>query len=334
MNARTPVATWEPEGWAAPVAGMTWGWPGVRGQWHGEEALNSLREMAALGVTWVTIAYAINQPTAQSLTFDREGAVSEEEIRWAVTNAHALGLKVCLKPTVNCADGTWRAYISFLTPDVPGEPTWTQWFEGYGEIINRGAELAAELDAEMFCVGCEMVMAEAEAELWRELIVQVRTRYNGLVTYNCDKYQEDRLSWWDAVDVISSSGYYPEGTWEQHLDRIEPVVRREGKPFVFMEGGCPSRASSPARPNDWALPGEPSEAAQAGYLEEALTAVASRSWTGGMMLWDWPARLYSADEAASNDDYCMYAKAGAGVVERHYRGWTGSEGASLPRITP
>ena len=66
----------------------------------------------------------------------------------------------------------------------------------------------------------------ASTTQWRELVRQVREVYPGLVTYNCDKYQEDRLTWWDAVDVISSSGYYPTGTWERHLDRIERVVAR------------------------------------------------------------------------------------------------------------
>lgn len=48
--------------------------------------------------------------------------------------------------------------------------------------------------------------------------------YHGLVSYNPDKYQEDHVSWWDCVDVISSSGYYPIDQWEQELDRIEKTV--------------------------------------------------------------------------------------------------------------
>jgi hypothetical protein len=36
------------------------------------------------------------------------------------------------------------------------------------------------------------------------------------------------------------------------------------------------------------------------------------------MLWDWPAKLYDASEAAANDDYCMYGKQAANVVRDHY----------------
>lgn len=36
--------------------------------------------------------------------------------------AQSLGLKVALKPTVNCDNGVWRARISFFDHDVPCEP--------------------------------------------------------------------------------------------------------------------------------------------------------------------------------------------------------------------
>lgn len=303
------------------IAGITWGWTGVRGEWGGPEAEASLRALAATGATWVTLAYAMTQPDAHTPRIDPDSSVSEAEIRWAVERSRELGLKVCLKPTVNCVDGTWRAYIDFLHPDVPGEPTWGEWFDSYRAILIPAARLAAELGVELFCVGCEMVSSDIHEDEWRETIAAVREVYPGLVTYNCDKYQEDRLIWWDAVDVISSSGYYPSGTWPEHLARIEAVVAREGKPFLFLEGGCPSREGSPARPNDWSLPGEPSERAQAEYLIEALAAIESAPWCRGLMLWDWPARLYPAQDAATNADYCPYAKAGEQVLSRFYRAW-------------
>ena len=181
------------------------------------------------------------------------------------------------------------------------------------------ATLAEELRADLFCIACEMVRADARETNWRELIAAVRAVYSGPITSSADKYQEDRLTWWDAVDVISTSGYYPSGQWEAQLDRIEQVVAAHGKPFLFLESGCPSREGSPARPNDWALEGAPREAAQAGYLDEVMTACALRPWVGGFMLWDWSATLYPVEAAATDTGYCMYAKAGVGVVRSHYR---------------
>jgi hypothetical protein len=119
--------------------------------------------------------------------------------------------------------------------------------------------------------------------------------------------------------VISASGYYPLGEWPAQLDRIEAVALEHGKPFVFIEAGCPSRDTSPARPNDWTLAGEPSGEAQALYLREMFEQCATRPWVGGFALWDWPVELYAAADAATNTDYCMYAKPGEAVVRQAYR---------------
>ena len=303
------------------VAGMTWGWTGMRGTWATPAASDSLRAMADHGVNWTAIAYSALQETAQSteVRFREVPTVTDDEVVWAVREAKALGLKVCLKPVVNVADGTWRAHIGFFDQDVPGEPTWSEWFASYREFMLHAARIAEAEGCEMLCIGCEMVRADAREDEWRALIAAVRAVYSGVVTYNCDKYQEDRLSWWDAVDVVTSSGYYPIDRWDAELDRIEQAVAATGKPFFFMEAGCPSREGSPDRPNDWSLPGAPSGAAQLRYYEAMFAACDGRPWVRGFMLWDWPPRLYAADEAAANDDYCPYGKPAGEFLREVYR---------------
>ena len=54
------------------------------------------------------------------------------------------GIRVGLKPTVNCKDGTWRAYISFFEHDVPCEPKWENWFASYVEFQTHYARIAEE----------------------------------------------------------------------------------------------------------------------------------------------------------------------------------------------
>lgn len=299
-----------------PFHAVTWGWTGVPGTWTTPAAHESMEAMLEVNPNWVVLAYAALQDTAQSVSVNWREALGDDEIRAAVAHARGLGLRVCLKPTVNVADGTWRAHIGFFDQDVPGEPTWDEWFDSYDEYILHHAALAEELGADLFSIGCEMVRADARADRWRSLAARVREVYSGPITYNCDKYQEERVTWWDAVDVISSSGYYPMGTWDEHLARIAPVA--EGRQFVFLEAGCPSRDTSPAKPNDWALPGSPDEVAQATYLDEMLGAIAATPWVIGVALWDWPPTLYSRESAPRNDDYCMYGKRGADVVARHF----------------
>lgn len=302
------------------VAGMTWGWVGVRGTWDDEPARASMRTMVeTLGVNWVAIAFAALQDTAQSteIHWQDQPTVTDAEIEAAVAHAKSLGLKVCLKPVVNCADGTWRAHINFFDVDVPPEPKWSQWWDSYRAYILHHAALAQRTGCEMLCIGCEMVQADRRADDWRALVAAVREVYDGVVTYNCDKYQEDHVTWWDAVDVISSSGYYPVGHWDEQLDRIEAVVRRHGKPFLFMEAGCPSREGSEHIPNDWQLEGGASMSAQSAWYAEAFATTAARDWVGGFTLWDWPAHLPD-DDPDTDRGYGVLGKPAQELVREHY----------------
>ena len=102
--------------------------------------------------------------------------------------------------------------------------------------------------------------------------------YHGLVSYNTDKYQEDHVSWWDCVDVISSSGYYPIDQWEQELDCIEKTVLKYKKPFFFFFAGCMSRKGSGMIPNNWELQGELRLEEQCEWHRAMFEACKKRPW--------------------------------------------------------
>nr|WP_234340271.1 1,4-beta-xylanase [Gorillibacterium timonense] len=283
--------------------------------------MRSMEIMAdKLEVNWVTVAFAALQDHPQSTRIDYESAptVTDEEIRLAIKKAKQLGLKVCLKPVVNVRNGTWRAHIHFFEMDVPCEPKWSDWFHSYSRYILHHARLAEETGCDLFCIGCEMVSTDHREQEWRQLIAEVRKVYSGPITYNCDKYQENHVKWWDAVDYISSSGYYPVDAWEENLDRIEPVVRSFGKPFFFMEAGCMSQEGSDYLPNDWAMDGAPSEEAQDAFYRAMFTSCEKRPWVEGFMLWDWPVKLPSLEVAPRTGGYSVYGKKAEATIRSYY----------------
>ena len=240
---------------------------------------------------------------------DHPDVMDEEDVRAVCRCARELGLKVILKAMVNCRDGYWRAYIRFFDAPVPTEPGWQDWFASWTAHVCRVAEMAEENRAELFCVGCEMVGTDHRQAEWRRLIGEVRRRYHGPITYNCDKFQEDRVGWWDAVDVISSSGYYPIGELEQNFERIRSVSEACGKPFMFMECGCPSRGGSEHRPNDWRYGHGLDLEAQRAWYEAFTGAIKAFPFVRGTGWWDWPAtRLYPEYAGADNDGYCTWGK--------------------------
>jgi hypothetical protein len=305
------------------IRAMTWGWVGSPGQWATDTAAESMHLMVErLGTNWVCLAFAGWQDTAFSTEVKFSApdvpTVSDDEVRWAIREAKKLGQQVILKPILNCLDGTWRAHINFFDVDVPCEPKWSDWFASYTTFIVHYARIAQEEGADMFCVGCEMVQSDRRAEQWREVVRRVREVYSGPVSYNCDKYQESNVTWWDAVDVISSSGYYPIDDWDNQLDRIEAVVQREGKPFFFMEAGAMSTEGSQHVPNDWNLPGGISQEAQRDWYTAMFTACDKRDWVGGWALWDWKANLYPVEEAVNDPEYALYGKLAEAVVRERY----------------
>ena len=107
---------------------------------------------------------------------------------------HVKGLSVALKPTANCKNDTWRAHMNFFDKDVPCEPKWCNWFASYTEFQMHYAGIAKQTGCEMFIAGCEMVMSEHRENEWRQLIADIRTVYDGPVSYNTDKYQEDNVT--------------------------------------------------------------------------------------------------------------------------------------------
>ena len=254
----------------------------------------------------------------ERIDFSGEGTPSDDELVRLIQFAQSLGLKVILKPTVNCANGEWRAWINFFDEDVPCEPKWRNWFASHEAFQMHYAGLADKSGCVMFIAGCEMVLAQRRETEWRHLVQRLRTVYRGPISYNTDKYQEHNVSWWDCVDVISSSGYYPLGHWPQELERIQAVVKRYKKPFFFAEAGCMSTEGSPRVPNDWGLAGGLDLDTQRKWYIDMVSHLRNNEWVEGVGLWSWPLHLKEKESAVSDKGYSLYAKPAEEVVKQYF----------------
>lgn len=304
------------------IKGITFAPFACQGTFEKEKTYQSLKVMKErTGADFIILVPNGLQDTPQSETIDYTGkaTVGDEELEKIIAYAKSLGLRVALKPTVNCKNGTWRAHICFFDEDVVCEPKWSNWFAAYTEFQLHYARIAQKCGCEIFIAGCEMVQAEKRETEWRKLIADIRKEYTGLVSYNTDKYQEDRVKWWDCVDVISSSGYYPIDQWEQELDRIEKVVKKFHKPFFFAEAGCMSVTGSNRIPNNWCIKGEADLEGQAAWYQAMFEACSKRDWVGGVCIWDWPAWLYQEENAEKQMDYAVYAKPAEHIIKKYYR---------------
>ncbi|MCY0875182.1 MAG: glycosyl hydrolase family 53 [Firmicutes bacterium] len=320
------------------IKGMTYGWGASRGEYRTESAKDSLEQLRETGSEWIALSFWTWQDTVYSteIPFDYGYTVTDRDIAAAVANAKELGLKVCLKPVVNSRDGIWRAHIGF-PPEEGSRPYWDKWFKSYEQFLVHYAELAQELGCEMFCVGCEMVKSEAQEAHWRAVIARVREVYQGPLIYNANHGSEEGVRWFDAVDLIGTSAYYPVADgpgetednmlmrWQATKERFVRLHEQFQKPIVFMEIGCRSAQGCAAMPWDFThrdLPVDETE--QARFYRSALRAFWDEPWFGGFFWWDWSTKLYPAVEASRDRGFDIYGKQAEVVLREWYKGVPGA----------
>nr|WP_052339607.1 glycosyl hydrolase family 53 [Gorillibacterium massiliense] len=311
---------------------MTYGWNTTRGTYRQPYALDSLQKLKDTGSEWIALAFYTLQPNVNStvISFDYGVTMTDRDIEHAVRQAHELGLKVCLKPVVNSADGIWRAHIGF-PKDAMAEPYWSAWFHSYENFLCHYAELAEELGCEMFCIGCEMISTEKKTEHWLELIERVRKLYSGPLTYNANHGSEENIAWFDQVDVIGISAYYQVANqpgdseevmihnWLPVREKLARLHARFGKPIVFMEIGCRSALGCAMMPYDFTHTELPvSEQEQANFYSSVIKAFWEEPWFAGFFWWDWSVKLYPLEEAKINTGFDIYGKQAEVVLKDWY----------------
>ncbi|MGP4041522.1 glycoside hydrolase family 113 [Gracilibacillus sp. D59] len=312
------------------VKGMTYGWNTTRGAYRTEAAVDSLNKLKETGSEWIALSFFALQDTYHStaIHFDYGHTMTDNDIIFAVKHAKSLGLKVCLKPVVNCRDGIWRARIGF--PEE-AENDWKQWFGSYTNFLLHYAELAQELECEMFCIGCEMINTEFQVDRWRLVIEQVRRLYQGPIIYNANHGKEEGVEWFDAVDFIGTSAYYPVAEkpgdsvenmvkkWEQISVKLEKLSKKYNKQIIFMEIGCRSALGCATMPWDFENTHLPfSEDEQANFYQSVFQVFWDKPWFAGFFWWDWKTELYPEEEAKNDLDFDIYGKKAEQIVKKWY----------------
>mgnify|MGYP001423294027 CR=1 FL=1 len=313
------------------IKGMTYGWDGIRGDYRTKEAVQSLKKLKETGAEWIALAFFTFQDTIHStnIYFDYGRTVTDRDIAFAVKTAKELGLKVCLKPVVNSKDRIWRARIGF--PDE-GTGYWKKWFASYTNFILHYAELAEELECEMFCIGCEMIGTEKRESEWRELIKRVRKIYSGPIVYNANHSKERDINWLDDVDIIGTSAYYRVAekpgdsvetmikNWQQVKDHLYQVHQKFQKPILFAEIGCRSARGCAMMPWDFTHTDLPfDEEEQANFYQSALEVFWDEPWFIGFFWWDWSTKLYSLETAKTNRGFDIYGKKAEQILKDWYK---------------
>ena len=323
------------------IKGYTYGYNSKKGMYTSERGIESRRLLMETGINWVCLAFSAKQKSYSSteIFFDYRYNVTDLEIIAAVEDFHSHGIKVCLKPMIDTLDGVWRARIDFPDSNMFGEDKyWDTWFEFYRAYLIHYAEIAAYTGCEMFCLGCEMLGTERKEEHWRRAIDEVKKVYSGKLVYNTNHGKEEEAKWYDAIDYLGTSAYYPvapaptedipdvtsveymTAQWKKIADHLEGVSLRVGKPILFMEIGCRSAAGCASMPWDFTHKHFPvSEEEQANFYESSLSVFAEKPWFAGYFWWDWSTFIYNDIATAQADNgFNIHLKKAEEIVKKWY----------------
>lgn len=258
----------------------------------------TLDELRELGVRWVSLTPFGYMRSLESnevrQIHDRPEAENDGRMRREIEAAHALGLRVFLKPHVWIGGGAWRG-------DVRPE-SWEAWFASYRTFILHYARMAEELDVELLAVGVELPCEGAREAQWRALIAEIRESYHGELTYAANWDRAESVPFWEAVDFVGVQ-FYPSLARElgapeadmarslgRRLDELGALSRRSGRPVLLTEVGYKSIEGAEVHPHEWPeRHGAPtvSEAAQAQAYRRLFAAVSEREFIRGLYLWKW-----------------------------------------------
>lgn len=297
-----------------------------RGYYASPEARAQVGRMAGAGVRDVALMVSVMQESWHSarLYQDFEFTPSDHEISTIVDCFREHGIRVMLKPMVECLDGAWRGRINFPDGDqlIQGREIalWPVWFESLRRSVVHYGRLADRTGCETYCIGCELLGAEKTGNdvHWRKVVAAAREVYGGTLCY--DAMPETVLApegppgWLRELDAVCVSYYESAadgpgaGVAEMaaKLRRTVPALRAAsgalgGLPIIFGETGCRSVAGGAVSPGEYRSEGAYDPGEQGRFLDALCTVFRDEPWWGGFYWWKWDEQQrrpqYAADPA-------------------------------------
>ncbi|MBM3246023.1 MAG: hypothetical protein FJZ13_01705 [Candidatus Omnitrophica bacterium] len=260
----------------------------------------AMEQMRSAGADWAGLVTTWYQEKNSSTEISpvKDKTPSDESLIFAIRKLHDLKFKVMLKPHLDLilGEGNWRGDIAPVSPQ-----DWQKWSDSYTAFILHYANIAAQENAEIFCIGTELTQATlTQPKYWRELIAKVRQVYKGKLTYAANWHQEfNQIEFWDALDYAGIDPYFPlvcsmapkveelKSAWGDWLKTIEPWQQKINKPVIFAEIGYKSVEDATDEPWQYVGMGKLDLELQANCYRALLETFWDKPWFYGAYWWYW-----------------------------------------------
>ena len=241
--------------------------------------LELLAQNGVNAIALVPYGWSSAHPPRVLLPSQGQSWESDEGVEELSRVAHALGMKVLLKPAVWQADEL----------DIPLAADRAAWFDQYQRFLEHYVQLAKTSHADLFCVGGELAHLTPYDSEWRKLIARVRQLYPGPLVYAANFGEEfEHVAFWDDLDYIGLQEYYPlpdNLAVDSIVRKVETVQQKYHRPVIFTEVGFPSLAGANRQPWDDSQSTRISLQAQAAAYQAIFGAFYNQPWFQGMYWW-------------------------------------------------
>jgi len=235
------------------------------GRGYGSPAFErGLDEAVRLGATWISLtpfgrAWDL-KATGVDKNFEQPFADNERNLRRAVKQAHARGLKVLLVPHLWIESGEWRGEL-----DPGTDEGWQHFAESYRAFVLGWARFAAAQHVDMLAAGVELRswLTTTHAPSFFPILRDIRRVYPGLLTYAANWDDVDQTVILGELDVIGVNAFYPLTDKPNATDaelvsgglevakKVQALAQLWHKPVMFNEFGYTARPDPALRPWEW-----------------------------------------------------------------------------------
>ncbi|WP_179333564.1 glycoside hydrolase family 113 [Winogradskyella costae] len=209
---------------------------------------------------------------------------------------HKEGINVMVKPQLWISHGEFTGFLK-----ASSEADWQLLESSYTDFVIEYAELAEELNVEVFCIGTELeAFIKNRPQYWHQLIKKIRKVYTGNLTYAANWDEFWTTPFWSELDFVGIDAYFPVSDmqtptiedcikgWEKHKPGLKAFSEKLDRPILFTEFGYRSVDYSGKEP--WRYDRSMTSVnltAQNNATQALFDAVWQEDWFAGGYLWKW-----------------------------------------------
>lgn len=201
----------------------------VKGRLYSAQSLCKLRELIAVKDIGI-IVLPITKSTNCIGNYRKDGNSScdtptDFEIESFIDYSHKNGVKVMLKPILK---------LNYPYDDRKSGLT-EEWFDAYRDFALHISVIGSETGCSMLSL-CQGIGYDRKYEQrWRELFNDLRESFNGFLTFTPQKFEEERIPFWESLDFISAADGYAPDNIKSLKARLAGLCQEYSKPVFICE---------------------------------------------------------------------------------------------------